>query len=194
MKFGKEIPMWEAVKILQEGGKVGVQGVLRKYSIEGKDGSFYSEGSELAGLPSNVRYYELNNTTGFATEESKEHYWIEVAGKVSHMFSNPSVNDVEYGNAFADIELAIWVSSWTKLMYNMRRFANEHNTGECGGVYYWLTYDKNHNEVCVNWNTTNLPVGTVLFAARTVAEKALEQFGQDYKELIESAPKYVFVK
>lgn len=194
MKFGKEIPMWEAVKILQEGGKVGVQGVLRKYSIEGKDGSFYSEGSELTGLPSNVRYYELNNTTGFATEESKEHYWIEVTGKVSHMFSNPSINDIEYGNAFADRELAIWVSSWTKLMYNMRRFANEHNTGVSRGRYYWLAYNRATDDVDVTWGTTYLPSGTVLFDTEATAEKALEQFGQDYKELIESAPKYVFVK
>lgn len=194
MKFGKEIPMWEAVKTLQEGGKVGVAGVLRKYILEGREGKFFSEGTEISTLPIGVRYHELTKSTGFAKPDDEEHYYIKVNGEVTHHNCPATKEDIEYGNAFSNKEFAIWMASWTKLMYNMRRFANEHNTIEYRGHYYWLVYNKATEEVDVTWGKSCLPAGAVLFHTEVTAKMALDKFGQEYKALIDSAPEYIVVK
>lgn len=194
MKFGKEIPMWEAVKTLQEGGKVGVAGVLRKYILEGREGKFFSEGTEISTLPIGVRYHELTKSTGFAKPDDEEHYYIKVNGEVTHHNCPATKEDIEYGNAFSNKEFAIWMASWTKLMYNMRRFANEHNNREkCKGLHH-LVYSRTEDDVVVAVNIGVNSVGSVYFETHDTAMKALDKFGQEYKALIDSAPEYVVVK
>lgn len=194
MKFGKEIPMWEAVRTLQEGGKVGVVGVLRKYILEGREGKFFNEGTEINTLPIGVRYHELTKSTGFAKPDDEEHYYIKVNGEVTYHNSPATKEDIEYGNAFSNKEFAIWMASWTKLMYNMRRFANEHNTGEKCKELHHLVYCRVVGDVVVAVNIGVYSVGSVYFETHDTAMKALDKFGQEYKALIDSAPEYVVVK
>lgn len=194
MIFGKQIKVWEAAKILDEGGKVGVRGDLRCYVIENDNGVYRSEGDEFRSLPLYPKYFELlPNNSKFATKDDNKHYYITCDGGVILHKKGPTLKEVEHGNAFTDVNFAKWMAGWTRLQYNLRRFANTNNVNNTTTLYR-LVYSEATGNIVVEINNGYLSIGDVYFESREVAEKALEAYGEELMKLINEAPDCVKMK
>ena len=87
------------------------------------------------------------------------------------------------GNYFTDKTLAEKMLKRVRLMLKMQKWADEHNEpldwNDNNMFKYRINYNTNHRELRVSYDIVSRLVGAVYFSSYDIAEKAIEEFGDE---------------
>ena len=92
----------------------------------------------------------------------------------------------QHGNYFTDSNLAEKMLKRVRLMLKMQRWADEHNGpldwNDSCAIKYRITYNIISEKLKITSNTFQRSIGAVYFSSCEIAEKAIEEFGDEIIE------------
>ena len=125
--------------------------------------------------------------TGWERAESDKSYvYIDSYMQLTQTDDCKMIQDntrYQRGNYFTDIDLAEKMLKRISLMLKMQRWADEHNEpldwNDNNMFKYRINYNTNHRELRVSYDIVSRLVGAVYFSSYDIAEKAIEEFGDE---------------
>ena len=130
--------------------------------------------------------------TGWERAEYNETYYYINDGDMAirrdtELATSTDIRRYDAGNYFTDTELAVKMCKRVKLMLKMQRWADEHNEPIDWNTikskrYYRIGYNIACNELRVYYDRISRLIGVIYFSSYEIAEKAIEEFGDEIIE------------
>ncbi len=127
--------------------------------------------------------------TGWERRDEEIYYYMNTYMQLGEEIDYKALidnNRYSAGNYFTDKTLAVKMLKRVRLMLKMQRWADEHNepldwNDRCA-FKYRITYNVTNEKLEITSNTFQKLIGAVYFSSYEIAEKAIDEFGDEIIE------------
>lgn len=117
-------------------------------------------------------------------KEGDEYYYIDYYGEIKSVFNeccDEDVNIIEIGNAFLTKEEAKHEAERRKCEAILLKYGTRdmRSLGDIDAHKYFIVYNNYYNELSISFNQSANSQGTIYFKSAKLAQKAIEEVGED---------------